>query len=128
MKLRRFASLLMSALALASAASCHETPPSPPVLVPASTALPPTAAATSAPSAAPQTAGKGSRYVPSRIFRSLGDGRLAAIVASRRVIWSSGATVVLEVKAVDDLREFQRIPGALGGGWLFLGEHSVRFA
>src|SRR5262249_29798718 len=61
-------------------------------------------------------------------FLDLGDGRLGAIVAGRRVTVRGGQATVIDEAPVPDLKERAAIPPPLGEGWLFFGERSVHFA
>jgi hypothetical protein len=67
-------------------------------------------------------------YVPGERFRDLGDGRRAAVSGERRLVLKEGGVTAIDVAPVDDLGRPHRIPDALGGGWLFVGEHTVCFA
>jgi hypothetical protein len=68
------------------------------------------------------------RYVPGEMFRDLGDGRRYAIASSRRVIVQDGKARLIDEHTVEDLGRPSRIPERLGGGFLFIGDRTVRFA
>ncbi|MBW2529312.1 MAG: hypothetical protein JRI23_34365 [Deltaproteobacteria bacterium] len=49
-------------------------------------------------------------------------------MSRRRVVLSDTEVQLLDPEPVDDLGAFHRIPEALGGGYLFIGQRTVRFA
>jgi hypothetical protein len=128
--------VLSGGLWLPVAAACTGEPPhaAPPVTIPApgsvgarSSAIPAPPASGALPGADAPPAGLG-RYLPGRAFRDLGDGRRVAVAANRRIVVSAGQARVVDAQPVEDLGRPRRIPEALGGGTLFVGEHTVRFA
>lgn len=70
------------------------------------------------------------RWVPSRAFQDIGEGRRGAILNGKRnVVDASDKLVVVDSGAVIDLgRTPRRIPSALGGGWIFPGARRVSYA
>ena len=123
-------------LGLSLAPACRATPPrdAPRVTIPAPGSAGSASSAISAPPASSAVAGAQAlpvglgRYLPGRAFRDLGDGRRVAIAANRRIVVSAGQARVVDTQPVDDLGRPRRIPDALGGGTLFVGAHTVRFA
>lgn len=69
-----------------------------------------------------------SRYEAGPVFAALGDGRKGAVTGGRRVVITGSKPTVLDAEGVADLGHGHRIPDALGGGFLFVGRHSLRFA
>jgi hypothetical protein len=67
-------------------------------------------------------------WVAGRGFRPLDAATRSAVVAGRRVILVGGQVQLVDAQAVDDLGSPCPVPAALGGGYLFVGKHSVRFA
>lgn len=69
-----------------------------------------------------------SRWAPSDDFRDIGEDRTGAVFGNRRIVIKGAEATVIDSKPVDDLGRPQRIPEPLGGGYLFVGEQTVRFS
>jgi hypothetical protein len=98
--------------------------PTPRASVSASAPASASAAAASTPATAPP---KKARYVAHR-FAPLPDGRRIAIHAGRRVILEGETTKIVDAAPVDDLEQVLHLTDPFGGGYLFLGSHTVRFS
>ncbi len=102
--------------------SCQHPPPAEP-------AVPATSAAPAVPRPAPAGAAAWApHYLPSCSFIDLGDGRIGAVVAGRRIAITQGETSLIDTTPLTHLGGPCRIPDVLGGGWLFLGRGAARWA
>lgn len=91
--------------------------------VSATPASPPTLVVTPTPSAPTDI----SRWVAADSFHDLGDGRRGAVIGGRRIILQGSKANLVDAKPIAALGLQRRVPAALGGGWLFVGEKHVYF-
>ncbi len=125
----REASWLLGLVSCGGWLGCATPPPSPPVPTPTVSSAPATPSATPpAPAPAAKLDGPGARYVPGAAFREIGSGRLAAVYAGRRLVVKGAEVEVVDRAPIEDLGSAHRIPDVLGGGYLFVGEHTIWFA
>lgn len=68
-----------------------------------------------------------SRWVAANAFLDLGDGRRGAVIGGRRIILQGTKADVIDAKPIVALGLQRRVPAALGGGWLFVGDKHVYF-
>jgi hypothetical protein len=118
-----------AAIALAVVSGCSEAPA--PLRPTVEAVLPVASEATVlAATAAPKpTTIQSARYVAGERFTDVGGGQRGAVAEARRVVVDdTGKARVVDPKPVDDLGRGHRIAEKLASGWLFIGDHTVRWA
>ena len=67
-------------------------------------------------------------YLPGHAFHAIGGQRSAAVVGNVRVTLDGRGAHAVDTARVADLGRFATLPETLGGGVLFVGDRTVRFA